>query len=501
MTTHVPTQRPRPTDPRLLAAGIVLACLVLAALSLMRPSAPTTDPWGWIVWGREVLHLGLDTTAGTPAWKPLPVLVTTPLALFGPAAPALWLVFARTAGLLALVLAFRAARRVAGTGAGVAAALFVLLIGGFVRELEHGYTEPLLAALALTAVERHSTGHRIHALALGALVCLGRPEAFAFLVPYAVLTWRARPRRRWQVTALVAAVPALWLGGDWWGAGDPLHAGHVAAGAGSQLGAGDMLMAAAQLAGPVLLVPAVWALWCHRRDFRMRLLAGAAAGWMAMLALLVGFGYPSSDRFMVLPAVVVCVLAGVGVADLAQLRLGPVVARVAAGAAALALVALYVPAQLLPLPGRIHRAEAESRSQAHLRDVVRTSDRVPGPECGHPMLPATLDWDAGAVAWELGVPLERVDTAVGAARMLASRRPLIGLAVHTRGNHTETLLGLQASARTGADLYLPRPVSRARVDSGQGLRSWIDAGDGHWGEIAVCPPNRRPHGQLARRGA
>ena len=59
---------------------------MLAALTFLAPSAPTYDPWAWIVWGREVLHLDLSTVDG-PSWKPLPVLLTTPFALTGPLAP------------------------------------------------------------------------------------------------------------------------------------------------------------------------------------------------------------------------------------------------------------------------------------------------------------------------------------------------------------------------------------------------------------------------------
>src|SRR5205809_193676 len=53
----------------------------LTLLTFLMPSAPTYDPWAWIVWGREVLHLDLSTVDG-PSWKPLPVLLTTPFALF-----------------------------------------------------------------------------------------------------------------------------------------------------------------------------------------------------------------------------------------------------------------------------------------------------------------------------------------------------------------------------------------------------------------------------------
>ncbi len=61
---------------------LVLACLGLAALSLLGPSSPTYDPWAWIIWGREITHLDLTTTSG-PSWKPLPVFFTTSFALFG----------------------------------------------------------------------------------------------------------------------------------------------------------------------------------------------------------------------------------------------------------------------------------------------------------------------------------------------------------------------------------------------------------------------------------
>ncbi|OWY62414.1 hypothetical protein B7486_58565, partial [cyanobacterium TDX16] len=62
--------------------AVVAACVVVSAVSLLVPSALAFDPWAWLVWGREVLHLDLDTTGG-PSWKPLPVLVTTVFAPFG----------------------------------------------------------------------------------------------------------------------------------------------------------------------------------------------------------------------------------------------------------------------------------------------------------------------------------------------------------------------------------------------------------------------------------
>src|SRR5689334_9067820 len=97
---------------------LLVASVGLAALSLLGPHEPTYDPWAWLIWGREIVHWNLSTTAG-PSWKPLPVLFTTAFApLGGRAEVLLWLVVARAGALLAIGLALRLARRLAGWPAG-----------------------------------------------------------------------------------------------------------------------------------------------------------------------------------------------------------------------------------------------------------------------------------------------------------------------------------------------------------------------------------------------
>src|SRR3954468_1397607 len=98
--------------PRRLAL-IAGSCLVVSALSLLGPHAPTYDPWAWLIWGRQIASGHLDTVAG-PSWKPLPVIFTSLFSLVHSAwSPDLWLVVARAAGLLSLLLAFRLGRRLA----------------------------------------------------------------------------------------------------------------------------------------------------------------------------------------------------------------------------------------------------------------------------------------------------------------------------------------------------------------------------------------------------
>ena len=86
--------------------GLALVALTVGALSLLIPSTPSYDPWAWIVWGREIVHLKLQTTGG-PSWKPLPMIFTVPFALFGNAEPNLWLVVARAGAVAAVVMVFR----------------------------------------------------------------------------------------------------------------------------------------------------------------------------------------------------------------------------------------------------------------------------------------------------------------------------------------------------------------------------------------------------------
>ena len=96
---------PEPAGPARPMALLALACVALAAMSLLGPSTPTYDPWAWIIWGREVMHLDLVTEGG-PSWKPLPILFTAPFSLVGDGpAPELWIHVARAAGQLAIAMA------------------------------------------------------------------------------------------------------------------------------------------------------------------------------------------------------------------------------------------------------------------------------------------------------------------------------------------------------------------------------------------------------------
>ena len=196
----------------------IAICLALGALSLFLPSEPSFDPWAWMIWGREILFLDLDTRGG-PSWKPLPVMV---MVVFAPLSkindgipPDLWLVIARAGGLLALYMAFRLAGRLAGGpravryGAGVLAAVALLLTPRWLRYLAHGNEAPVAIFFLLWAIERHLDKRRDHAVILAFLACLLRPEVAPFVGAYgAYLVWKA-PNLRRLVRARGLFLPGL----------------------------------------------------------------------------------------------------------------------------------------------------------------------------------------------------------------------------------------------------------------------------------------------------
>lgn len=387
------------------------ACLALAALSLLVPSAPTTDPWGWIIWGHELVYGGFSTVlGGAPTWKPLPVLITTPLALTGDAAPALWLLVARAGGLYSLVVAYRLGNRLDSPAAGLLAAAGLVLSGNWLRALAHGYTEPLAIGLLLGAVDAHLTGHSRRALILGTATALVRPEALPLVAVYALVLVR-RSRVGWPLgAALVASVPLLWVVPDWLGSGILTHGSQVAAEALPEgIGHAMHSMLEALLITPAPLTVCALAAVAASEGRQRRAIRGMlalAGAWAALLAVLLLTGYPPSERFFVLPASLVCVLGAVGAVRLVKMPQG----RVLAPALVVALVvglgarALYA-----------GDAAGDSVRRAELQSDLGTAIQRAGPaalrRCGRPLLPRGLTWVKGKVAFDLDVRPLRVRAA------------------------------------------------------------------------------------------
>jgi hypothetical protein len=432
---------------------LLAACVGVAALSLLAPSAPTTDPWGWIVWGREVLHLQLSTVVpGAPSWKPLPVLVTTPLALAGGSAPTLWLLFARAGALASLVAAARLSKRLAGPWAAAFAVAGLILSTHWLRAFAHGYTEPLAIGLLVLAVDQHLSGRPRRALLLGTLVALSRPEALALVAAYGSLEWRRRELQLAWVVAASLTGAALWIVPDWIGSGDPFHASHVAAevvptgGVATLRALSEAIaivplpLSLAAVAGTVLAI--------RRRDARVVCLAAVVGAWAGLLTVLMALGYPALSRFFVLPAGLWCVVGAVGAAwglEAARSRPSRLVAAGALAVAAVAFVSVRADRLVGEMGDAVERAELESA-------LVTVVDRTPPAErsCGRPVLPADLSWLKGEIAWKLDLPLRDVravrTSALAFVKLLADpdgeprSRPSQRVAVRVRSRPNASIL-------------------------------------------------------------
>ena len=433
----------------------VAACLLLAVASLLVAHEPVYDAWSWLVWGRELVGLDLDTSSG-PSWKPLPVLLAAPLSLAGDGAPDLWLVVTRTSWLLGVVLAGALAHRLTDSldgrlrlAAAAFAGLSLLLLADDVtmwaRQGAAGMSEPVLVTLVLAAVLAALHRRPGLALALAFLAALVRPEVWPLLAIYGLWLWRAEPRLRGWVAAVGIAVPALWF------IPDLLASGGAATGVQrARQGDGTPGHAVLEVLSRAWMMPlvAAWPLAllavvpravrgrargpepaaaelcarapepgvaelcaraprsCAPRRLPVLLLAAGALAWVAIVAAMAARGFPGLARFMAPAGALAGVAGGVGLARL--LALGR--ERRALTAAACAVLVVATVPQLAGRIGELPHSMTTTASVAHshdrLRGLVRDIGRRPLLTCGRLATSDVLV--RTALAWELEVGLARV---------------------------------------------------------------------------------------------
>lgn len=336
--------------------GLAIVALIIGALSLLIPSTPSYDPWSWIVWGREIVHINLQTTGG-PTWKPLPVIFTTVFASFGKAEPDLWLVVARAGALAAVVMVFRLSFRLTrqigsyftpapaqdpgrlvrlapALLAGLIAAVGLALSGGFISDNAMGYSEGLATAMILIATERHLDGRPRQAFAVGFLAALDRPEIWLFWGPYGLwLFWRD-PGARKLVIGLFILIPILWFLPEYWGSGAFLRgvsrAQHPRANSNAHAkcpfcaelvkSAWPTILLRIKAAAAVLVIVVgalSWRRWRRGRSAALSLttqshaqVAAAGAGlvglsWFVVVAVMTQIGFSGNNRYLVIGSALV----------------------------------------------------------------------------------------------------------------------------------------------------------------------------------------------------
>ncbi|HEX8054792.1 MAG TPA: hypothetical protein VF517_17525 [Thermoleophilaceae bacterium] len=435
-------------------------CVAIAALTLLIGSVPTYDPWAWMVWGRELAALDLDTSVG-PAFKPLPVLV----GVFG--APWLWLVIARAGALVAVAMAWRLGHRLGG-GSLLAAAVAgagVLLCAGWVWNGMLGNAEGLMLALVLVAFARALDGRHRQAFALGFLAALLRTEVVPFLALYAAWLWRREPgsQMRPLIVAAFAALPVLWLGPDLIGSGDLLRSSERARIPNPGAPALADRPALASLGRAIALAPTmVWGgaalavLGAARGELARAAALPAAAGvaWMALVAAMSELGYSGEERYALPGVALVAVSAGAG----AAWAVGRVAARAArevtsvpnrdafdfgGGSGRPFAVARWLPVAVgLVLLGAA-AGESAGALRGHVRDL-RYESRLYGTldgavaaaggreavlRCG-PV--HTAPYSRPALAWRLRVPMSALSTEPASRGIAFRARPHRSAAIGPR---------------------------------------------------------------------
>jgi hypothetical protein len=442
-----------------LYLALALGSLALGSVSLLYPSTPSYDPWGWLLWGREIIHLDLYTTGGN-SFKPLPVLFTTVFALFGNAQPDLWLAFERAGAIFTVAMAFKLAARItisfgAGPGgrqgasrwlaygpavlAGTVAALSVLVSPQYVRDAALGYSECLGAGMVLLAIDRHLDGKPRQTFVVGFIPALDRPEIWAFWGLYGLYLWRRDPGARKLVVALFALVPCLWFLPELWGSGHffrgvtrALHPrGNSAsfakcpfctefkAGVGLALDRVS-IVAAVLAAGAAVTVLTVlrrrgarggaWRDLARRPETLLVVLAVMAMIWFIEVSAMTQMGFSGNQRYLIIGGALVVIIGAVGW-GLVAWKVGELLGRVTGALPGTALASVAATAVFIVLPDWIgghfpaHKLDHALRYQAELRqDLSAIVNRAGGAKkivaCG---TIETEDFQKQMVSWYLGV--------------------------------------------------------------------------------------------------
>jgi hypothetical protein len=446
-----------------LAAG----ALVIGAISLLIPSTPSYDPWAWLVWGREIVHLDLHTTGG-PTWKPLPVIFTTLFAPFGSAAPDMWLVVARAGALMAAAMVFKLSWRVVvglgsvlrGTAddaaasrwlilgpallAGVLAFISLSFSDSFITDNALGYSEGLMTALVLIALDLHLDGHPRAAFAVGFAAALDRPEIWLFWGPYGLWLFWKDPGARKLVVGLFVLIPVLWFVPEYWGSGHFFRgvsrAQHVRSNSPALKScpfcalvvdhAWPKVLLRIKAVAAVAVLAALFLLFRRWRGGQRRfendreralallVLCGLLGlGWWVLIGLMTQAGFSGNDRYLVLGAALINV-AGAAGWGWAALELGRLLRRrfgrdgarspsvfawgsVALFAVAFAFIPNWVANNLNDLQ-RTHRAlvyQAQLRASAAAA-VSKLGGRSKLFACGSVQ---TEGFQVPMLAWDLGV--------------------------------------------------------------------------------------------------
>lgn len=448
---------------------------------------PGYDPFGWMVWGQQVLHGSLNTS-GAPSWKPMTFVFTLPYALFGHTQVWLWTVTSVTGTIAAGVFAARVAYRLTGPvlpsrrfAPFVAAAFAGAAVMG-IQTWPHlvliANSDQIVVALLLAAIDAHLRGHRRWTFAALAFASLDRPETWVFLAGYGLWLFWTDPGARIGVVFVALLIPAAWFvvpgltSKSVFSPGDLALNQHTAIHGSKFVGVlrrwRNLYELPMQLAFGAGVVVAIW-----RRDRQLLGVAAAALVWVAVEIAFALHGWSAASRYLIEPAAVCIVIAGALVGQLLggapwahpqattepshvaaegsqefakvhrpapesrgrdgrrwlqpALAWGGPVLVIALGVSLIPSARLRVHDWRVDLP----LAHANGRQNRRLVDVVgRIGGGAAVSACGKP---ATVPGTQSTLAWAVGVNVGEVSNHIG--RAIRKGKPVVAFSPHDHGWH------------------------------------------------------------------
>ena len=424
--------------------GLALAALVLVAVAgwALVPTYPDYDAYHHLVWGRDLLEGAKpgfeDYAAPTP--HPLYLALGALLSLAGDSADRL-LVLVTILSLVALTAgAFALGRALFGTAPAVAGGLFVGSSFAFALYAVRAFVDVPFLALVVwaAALEARRPRHGFAPMALLAAAGLLRPEAWVLAGAYWLWCLPGRAlRARAALLALAAVAPVLWAAVDLAVTGDPLFSLHSTSDLAESLGRerglrnvpSSFVTFLADLARPPVALAGVVGLALAVRRFgvwRMAVpLALCGAGVLTFVAIGVA-GLSLIPRYLTVPAVALCVLAGYALLGFTTLEQGPARRRWRL----LSLAGLVVGLAFL-----VVKASSFERLYDELRFIERTHDDLAG-LLAEPRVREGLDCGALTFPTYRLVPDARwqLDADARAVHTRAGGRPPGAVAVYITGD-------------------------------------------------------------------
>ncbi len=355
--------------------GLAVLAVVALAFALAVPTYPNYDSYFHLNWGRELLEGELPNfeAYAAPTQHPLFVVVCAGLVgVFGGAADRALVVLCVLSLVVLVWAVFRVGRACFGVGPALGAAAFTGSSFAFLLYAARGYVDvPFLALVLLAAAleaERPRRGVAVSAVL--AVAGLLRPEAWILAGAYWLWIVCRSPRThqrgqtplmRWRVDLLALAVvaPVLWVLSDLVITGDPLYSLNATSALAEELGRergianvpGNFVRFLADTARPPVFAAAlVGAVLAWRGRARLRALHVPLALFGAGTVTFVGTGVGGLSilpRYLTVPAVALCLLAGYAVLGFMTLPPGrgrTLWQRGAAGAAVVGVAFLVVKA-------------------------------------------------------------------------------------------------------------------------------------------------------------